>query len=210
MNEFIQIILNFPTLFYTVLLSFISLFWLSTILGLADIDTLDGNVDLDVDADPAANTLAVWLNKFKLEGIPLTITLSLIILTSWVLCFLGVYFIYPHLPTGWVGVAIGFWLIVLTPIMAAIIISPFLQPLKPLFKKEAAQSSFDFLGKTATVRTGKVTLNFGEAEVSDGAAGLIIKIRAEEPNDIQRGDKVILENYNTIDSTYQITKIQNI
>jgi magnesium-transporting ATPase (P-type) len=205
MSTFIDVILDFPTIFYTVLLVIIILFWSSSILGLADIDILDGDADLE--AETATSTLATWLNKFKLDGIPFTITLSLIILCSWILSFLGVYFIYPHLSPAWVQAAIGFWLLILTPVLSAIIISPMLQPIKPLFKKQMAQNSQDLLGKTAIVRSGKVTANFGEGTLDDGAAGLILRIRKDEPNDIQRGDKVVLQSYTTADNSYQIQKI---
>lgn len=205
MSTFIDVILDFPTIFYTVLLVIIILFWSSSILGLADIDILDGDADLE--AETATSTLATWLNKFKLDGIPFTITLSFITLFSWILTFLGVYFLYPYLSPTWVQAAIGFWLLILAPILSAIIISPLLQPIKPLFKKQAAQNSQDLLGRNAIVRSGKVTATFGEGTLDDGAAGLILRIRKDEPNDIQRGDKVVLQSYDTADNSYQIQKI---
>ena len=204
MTEFIQQLLTFPTVFYGALLIVVVLYWLSTVLGVAELDVLDGDVELDGGSDSEASGLSAWLSKFKLDGIPLTITLSLIILFSWVLCFIAVHFIYPLIPESWVQVLVGFWILLIAPVIAAVGISPVLQPLKPLFRKSAVKSAADFTGQFATVRSGKVTASFGEAELDDGGAGLIFKIRSAEPNSIKRGDRVKLHAYEADSNTWQV------
>lgn len=205
MSTFIDVMLSFPTILYTVLLIVVILFWSSAIFGLADIDILDA--DIDVDTETSSSALASWLTKFKLDGIPFTITLSLIILFSWILSFIGVYFIYPYLSPVWVQAAIGFWLLILAPILSTMIVSPMLQPIRPLFKKQVAQNAESLIGKVAIVRSGKVTADFGEGTLDDGAAGLILRIRQAEPNDIERGHRVVLQAYDANDHSYTIRKI---
>lgn len=204
MTDFIRELLVFPTVFYGALLIVVVLYWLSAVLGFAELDVLEGDVELDVDGDTEASGISAWLTKFKLDGIPLTITLSLIILLSWVLCFVAVHFIYPLTPGGWVQILLGFWILLIAPIIAAVMVAPVLQPLKPIFRKSVAKSAADFTGQFATVRSGKVTADFGEAELSDGGAGLILKIRAAEPNTIKRGDKVKLQAYEADKNTWQV------
>lgn len=205
MMTFIDVMLTFPTILYTVLLIVVILFWSSAIFGLADIDILDA--DIEVDTETSSSALASWLTKFKLDDIPFTITLSLIILFSWILGFLGVYFIYPYLSPVWVQAAIGFWLLILAPILSTMIVSPMLQPIRPLFKKQVAQNAESLIGKVAIVRSGKVTADFGEGTLDDGAAGLILRIRKAEPNDIERGHRVVLQAYDATDHSYTIRKI---
>ncbi len=200
MEAFTHNIFTFPTVFFSGLLVLVIIYWLSAMVGVVDIDS--GDADLDADTD--TGILGGWLSKFKLDGIPLTITLSFIILVSWVLCFLAVHFIYPMLPETWVQIMVGFWALVITPVVAALIISPLLQPLKPLFKKQRVTSNTDLVGQYAIVRSGKVTATFGEAEFQDGGAGLIIKVRADEPNQIRRGDQVALLSHDAAGSTYHV------
>lgn len=202
MEAFIQDIFTFPTIFYGGLLILVILYWLSAVVGVIDIEALEG--DLDIDTDSEASGLAGWLTKFKLDGIPLTMTASLVILVSWVLCFLAVHFIYPLLPGGWVQIAMGFWILLITPVIAAMLISPLLQPLKPLFQTLPEKSAADLVGQYAVVRSGKVTATMGEADFQDGGAGLILKIRSEEPNQIKRGNRVKLKKYDQNNNTYQV------
>nr|CAA6828784.1 MAG: Unknown protein [uncultured Thiotrichaceae bacterium] len=200
MEAFILNIFTFPTIFYSGLLVLVILYWFSAVAGIVDIDSADA----DIDADTSTNALGSWLSKFKLDGIPLTITLSLIVLFSWVLCFLAVHFFYPLLPETWVQIMMGAWALVISPVIAALMVSPLVQPLKPLFKKQQVTSNTDLVGHYAIVRSGKVTATFGEAEFQDGGAGLIIKIRADEPNQIRRDDQVALLSYDAASSTYQV------
>ncbi|MEZ5536788.1 MAG: DUF1449 family protein [Thiolinea sp.] len=206
MVAFIQNILMFPTVFYSGLLLLVILYWLSAVLGIVDIDVADADTDIDIDIDVDGDTgmAGGWLTRFKLDGIPLTITLSLIILVSWVLCFLAVHFLYPLLPETWVQILVGFWVLVIAPVIAALFISPLLQPLKPVFKKQSVTRNADLVGQYATVRSGKVTAGFGEAVFKDGGAGLIIKIRATEPNHISRGESVALISYDAASGCYQV------
>lgn len=202
MGEFIQNIFTFPTVFYSGLLVLVVLYWLIAILGVVEIDSLDSEWDLDSDTN--VSFVATWLTKFRLDGIPLTITLSFIILVAWILCFLSVHFIYPMLPVGWIQIIMGFWVLVIAPVIAALAVSPFLQPLKPLFKKEPVQNADSLLGQIVRVRSSVVNATFGEAEYKDGGAGLILKIRASEPNSFTRGDRVILQEYDVDSNTYRV------
>lgn len=206
MTGFIAGIFTFPTVFYSGLLVLVLLYWLAASFGLGDLQGSDGDVVLDTDIDVAESSLSLngLLTKFKLDGIPLTITLSFIVLASWVISFLAVYFIYPMLPSGWVQIAIGVWILLLAPILAAAIISPLLQPIKPVFKKLPQKQAKDLVGQYVTVRSGKVTAKVGEATLQDGGAGLILKIRCVESNEISRGDSVKLYSFDHTTGIYQV------
>lgn len=207
MVGFITGIFTFPTVFYSGLLFLVLFYWLIAGFSLGDFESTEGDVALDTDLDVTDSSLSFTglLSKFKLDGIPLTISLSFIILASWVISFLAVYFIYPMLPSGWVQIAIGVWILVLAPVVGATLISPLLQPLKPIFKHQPVKRSKDLIGQTVTVRSGKVTATVGEALLQDGGAGLILKIRCAEPNLIARGDSVKLYSHDQTTGIYQVT-----
>ncbi len=206
MENFIHISFTFPTALYTGLLAIVTIYWLFSVIGFFDLDVLD--VDLDADGESDFSLLGSFLNKFKLEGVPVTISLSLIILLSWLLCFLMVYHFSTQINAEWLRVVLGIWIIILTPLLTAPLVAIIITPLKPLFKGHNAQSSQDIIGKTAIVRSSKVTANFGEAKFNDGGAGLILKIRCEHVNTLQRGNSVTLKKYNAGQHTYLVTAKQ--
>lgn len=198
MAEFLQTIFSFPTLVFTGLLALVLVYWLSAFIGLADWDS-------DIEADSELTMLPHWLNRFKWAGVPITLSLSFIILFSWVLSFLSVHFLYPHIPQPWLKVFIGLWLLVLIPVFLAELLQPFGKLLQPLFHKAPERSAVDLIGEYAKVRSGYVSSSFGEAELTHEGTSLILKIRATEPNTIQRNDLVRLVAYDATTSSYQIT-----
>lgn len=206
MSGFITGIFTFPTVFFTGLLVLVLLYWLTAVLGISSFDTADGDVafDTDLDITDAPFSIANLLSKFKLDGIPVTICLSFIILASWVVSFVAVHFLYPMIPEGWIQIAVGVWILLLSPVLSATIISPLLQPLKPIFKKTPEKRAVDLVGQYVTVRSGKVSATAGEAVFHDGGAGLILKIRCSDENEIKRGDSVKLFSFDQVTSTYQI------
>ena len=204
MIEFLQTALSFPTALYTGLLGIVTIYWLFSIIGFLDIDMLDADVDIDADSSPSA--FSNFLTRFKLDGVPVTLSLSFVILFSWIICFLVTYWVSSQIAEEWIRVFLGLWLIVLAPFITAPIVAIIIAPLKPLFKKQHEQGSKDIIGRVAIIRSSKVTASFGEANVQDSGAGLILKVRAEEPNDIKRGDQVLLQQYNVANNTYLVIK----
>lgn len=215
MIAFLSNILSFPTLFYTGLLGLTLFYWLISMMGLADFDFDTADFDLDgIDADASSNSEIAessgFLNKFKLDGIPLTISLSFVIFSSWIISFLLVNYYQDKVTEEWLKAFIGLWLIVLAPVVSMPIIGVLLSPLKPVFKKfkeEAEGRKANSLeGHIAIVRTNKVTMNFGDADIDSEGASLILKVRATEPNDLKRGDKIIIIKYLPDENVYMVRR----
>jgi hypothetical protein len=208
MIDFLSNALTFPTIFYTGLLGLVVIYWLISIFGLGGFDSFEA----EVDAGDDANGLAGWLIKFRLDGMPLTLILSLLVFFSWILCFYMVEFfintMVKDIDSDAVKVALAFWLLVLSPALSLPIVITLLTPFRPLMKKlrkdAKGASANDFINRTATIRSEKVNQNYGSVELSDGGAGLILQVRAKTPNHHQRGDKVVLKEYISTSNTYTI------
>jgi len=204
MIEFLNNVFAFPTLFYTGLLGLTILYWLASIFGFGDMDVSDAaEIEISDVADGSG-----WMNKFKLDGIPLSVSISFIIFFSWVICFITVHFYQDKISDSLIEVFVGIWIIVLAPIVSAPIVGTLASPLKPLIKKVSqdgeGRKADSLVNHIATVRTNKVNMSFGDAELNDHGANLILKIRAEEPNDFKRGDTVIITEYNAKENTYRV------
>lgn len=202
MVNFLSNALTFPTVFYTGLLILVFLYWLISAFGFLEVET-----DVDIDSGELSG-IATWLTKFRLDGIPFTLTLSLAIFISWVLCLFIVPLLIKEINSEWVRIALGFWILILTPTLAVPVTAILLSPLRPLFKKlrenDLPPTAESFIGAAGSIRSEKVNQSYGTAEVADGGAGLILQIRADEPNNYQRNDDIILTSYLAATNTYLI------
>lgn len=204
MTELINNLFSFPTLLYTGLVTFTILYWIAASFGLGDIDLGDGMELEGADIGDGAG----WLNKFKLDGIPVSITITFTIFLSWIISFVAVHFYQDKITDGLIEVFVGFWVIVLAPLISAPIIGTLFSPLKPVFKRlkedSEGRKAGSLIGYVVTVRTNKVTMTFGDAEIDHEGANLILKIRAEEPNEYKRGDSVVITDYIEDANTFRI------
>ena len=75
MELFLSEVFSFPTIIFTVPLIIFMLFWLMAFAGLIDIEILDLDVDADSDADATSST---WIQNLGLDGVPLTVALTLV------------------------------------------------------------------------------------------------------------------------------------
>lgn len=206
MDPFYQICASFPTIIFFALLVFSMLYWILAALGMVDIDILDFDV-AEPDAGDSLNNLDIMsgiLLKLGLNGVPLTIIITLISLVGWVISFLLVYFIFPWLSEGFVQFAVGILVFFVAGYFAALITAVLIKPLRPLFLTADQQVEKHLLGKVAIVRTGRVDQKFGEANLADGGAGLILKVRSYEDETFKKGDNVVLLEYTPSENTYKV------
>jgi Protein of unknown function (DUF1449) len=188
MNEFISAILTFPTVLFTILFGVVVLYWLSVLLGAADLDLLDLGEAVDLDGDGDPDGAAGFLQTLGLGGVPLTLSLSLLILTSWVLCILGVEFVgRKSVWISTVAAAAAFLLAVPATALAV-------RPLRRFFVSHPATENRSLVGKICTIATLRVDGRYGQAEIEDGGAGLLVQVRSTNPG-LQRGDRAMIFDY---------------
>lgn len=231
MSEFLNAILAYPTVVYTILLGVVVVYWLFVLLGALDIDLL-GDADLDghghTDVDLAGHGhaeiaghghdvhldgpghldshghhpgdhpgdadaehvggLAGIIQTLGLGGVPVTLMLSVLILAAWGFC-LGATELLGR--AGWLAVAAPLVSLALAvPVTAGVI-----RPLRRFFVSLAAPQNRDLLGKICTITTLRVDERYGQAEVEDGGAGLIVQVRSTDPGRLNRGDRALIFDY---------------
>lgn len=233
MSEFLNAILAFPTVLFTIPLGVVIAYWLFVILGALDINLLGdadldghGHTDLDVgghghtdlevsghghadahldghgdahgadhgDADAGdadaehPGGFAGLIQALGLGGVPVTVMLSLLILASWGFC-LGALEVFGY--GGWKSVAAP-----VASLGLAVPVTGFLiRPLRRFFLSLAAPRHRDLLGKICTITTLRVDERYGQAEIEDGGAGLIVQVRSTDPGRLNRGDRALIFDY---------------
>lgn len=233
MTEFLNAILAFPTVLFTIPLGVVVVYWLFVLLGALDINLL-GDADLDGhghadlhldghghadgaldghldghghadghghgghghdghdhgDADGHEGGVAGLIQSLGLGGVPVTLMLSLLILTAWVFCIGGTELLGRDAPDWQDNLA------ALLSLAAAVPVTGFLiRPLRRLFATVPAPRHRDLLGKICTITTLRVDERYGQAEVEDGGAGLIVQVRSTDPGCLSRGDRAVIFDY---------------
>ena len=210
---FITNISLYPTIVFTGLVMFVTLYWVVSLLGLADMDSVDlGDVGGDVDVSNLSSTgfFTGLMLKFGLYGVPLIIILSLISLIGWLLSYLYTSFLHQNVDSGILYYVFGtgalVFVLVISMWLTGLIISPIRKNIAKIPKRNASSN----IGKIAVVRTLSVTDKHGEAVLNDGGAGLILKIRSDmSDNQLKQGDKVVLVAYLDDANTYRVTPVEN-
>lgn len=204
---FITKISLYPTVIFTGLMLFVTLYWLISILGMADMDAVDVG-DAGGDADfSSAGFVSGLLLKFGLYGVPLIIILTLISVIGWVLSYIYSSFLHQWLEPGVLYYALGTGALVLVLVISMWLTGIIIAPIRKKFANIPKRIAANNIGKIAIVRTLSVTDTHGEAELNDGGAGLILRIRPDiHSNDppLKQGDRVVLLEYLNEANAYRI------
>lgn len=205
MDLFLQTSFSFPVVLLSFLLCIAILYWIVAALGILEVDLLDIEADTAFEShSPQSEGLAGLLLKLGLNGVPVTLVLTLFFFFAWVFCYFVELFVMRFLPLGLLRYPLGLLvafasLLIVVPLVALVI-----RPLRPLFLKFKASGSQSLLGQCAVVRSSKVTSVFGEATLDDGGAGLILRVRADEAQGFKRGDRVVLLEYLESEHAYRV------
>lgn len=212
---FITKISLYPTIVFTGLVMFVTLYWLVSLLGMADMDTVDiGDASGDASGEGSNLTSSGFVSglllKFGLYGVPLIVILSLISLIGWLLSYFYTSFLHQNFDSGILYYLFGtgalIFVLVISMWLTGIIISPIRNKIAKIPRRNAASN----IGKIAVVRTLSVTDKHGEVELNDGGAGLILKIRSDiNDGSLKQGDRVMLVEYLEAANTYRVAPVKD-
>lgn len=195
MAEFLDVVLSYPTLPYSVVLCFAVIYWMLAATGIVDeggIGSGDG-ADFHSGAD-GANGLAAMFARLGLGGAPTMLVVLLLAFFGWTITYLVQLFLLQSLPTSlrWgIGTAVA----IAALIPGAMVSSWVLRPIRRLLMKLRPVEQASILGKAGQVTSPDVTAERGYARFDDGGAGLILQVRSRDGRRYERGDQVRLVDY---------------
>ncbi|MFT7184910.1 MAG: hypothetical protein ACI84K_000277 [Pseudohongiellaceae bacterium] len=208
MDPFYLNVTSFPTVFFTLLLMFCIFFWLFAVIGVVDLDFLEIEIpstEINVnDGLSGAGLLGGLLMRFRLDGVPIPIIVTLISLIGWFFSYYIVHFFFGYLPLNWLRYVIGIPVLLVTLYLSTVLTGFIIRPLRSIFKTADQEVQKNIVGQIAVVRTSRVDKEFGEAKVDDGGAGLILKVRSYNEVVFKSGERVVLLEYDKDKNTYQV------
>jgi len=221
-NELLQSSLQFPTVVFTVALGIALVYWLFVLLGALDLDLLgSGHPDFDVDVsgvhadvgdasgghdaggghdadgDADADGGGVW-TMLGLGTVPLTISISFILLVGWVGSLLAMHYLVGDSGIG-KALLLPLMLILALPIAALLV-----KPLAPVFRIKEGKSNADYVGHVCTITTNTVDDTFGFANIEDGGSLVQISVRCDKAGKLARGDKALVIEFDPARRTFVV------
>jgi len=206
MGSFIDAVVAYPTAVYTALLVAVLFYWVLALVGLVDFES-SGGIDLDLHTDGSIDdlgSLAGFVIAFGLDGVPFSIVVSLLVLSSWTLSCLAGMWLLPLVPTTLLQMVAGTAVLLASFALALPITARVLRPTKKLFVTHNAVSSAGLVGLPCVVTTTSVDEQFGYAEVKRRGAGLNVRVWARTPNTLTKGSSARIAEYDAAAERYLI------
>lgn len=226
--DFFHQIFSPPMLLFTVMLLIVLLYWIVVICGMIDIEILDfGDVDLDLDVDidgavediaegageaiegasNTASTMQTILGFLNIGTVPVTIVISVVVFQMWVMAYLANMFL-PNFLKNLVPLLVFAAVLFILLFIVSLFIAGFTtRPFKNIFKIHTTHGHGHLVGKICKVKTSNVTPSFGQGEIVVKNSHLLLSIRAEEKNDLKKGDEAVILKYNSDKDTYNVKEM---
>jgi hypothetical protein len=213
MTELLHAAVSPPNLAPTALLVFVLLYWLTILLGVLDLKTLDLDLDVNHDADLGHHGHAhvtemgvSWLNHalafFNLGRIPLMMFLSFVALPLWVGSVLLNYYI--HNESGLVGLFLLLPLLIVSLLVAKVLTLPFVHLFAAMEKN--SDSGTRPLGKVCTVLLPTTAYRLGQASVQPlNGSPLMLNVLAASPTaELRKGETALVIDFDAERRCYLI------
>jgi len=203
MDLFLADVFSFPTIIFTIPLIVLMLFWLFAFAGLIDIEIFDFDTDKETDADSgkAGSSSATVFETLGLDGVPLTVALTLLDLYAFAFIYLLRKYLAPLFDGILSATLIGSLMALIAVLIAIPLAALSIKPLKRFFVTHEGLYKDEMIGLICVLTTGKVNEDFGQAITEDGQS---LSVRATTPNDMCKGAKVALIEIDKVSDTYTV------
>ncbi|MET9657344.1 hypothetical protein [Streptomyces sp. NPDC006510] len=169
MQEFLSAATAFPAVLFGAALAVVVVFWLLVLAGAADHHCFDGDLDTDLAG---------------IGGVPVTVSVSVMVVVGWFTGLTGTVLLHRSDATGLTRAALACAVLVGALLLGRAVLRLLVRCFRRRFPDEPPPSRQDFLGRVCTIRTGSVSSDFGQAEVTaDDGSTAIVQVRLLAPAD---------------------------
>ncbi|GLX00164.1 hypothetical protein [Microtetraspora sp. NBRC 16547] len=171
MARFVDAVLEFPAVLFSFMLVVVIAYWVLVLLG---------GLGLELPDD--------FLTGLGLRGVPGTVALSLLVVVAWFVGLVGVV-LFEGAPARSAVLVVA----LLAGWLCARLVA---RVSRALFPAVAPPSRTDFVGRMCVIRTGRVGLDFGQAEVTaDDGSSALVQVRQAGEEDLRAGSPALIFDY---------------
>ncbi len=158
---------------------------------------LQGTFDKLLDKETISvdkNVLESKRQGLSLRVVPLSISLSLVLVFSWMLSYLSTQFAGSILPTN--NILSGTFIVIGSILLSSFVTAILIRPFGGTFIMHESQSNSDLIGETAEVISPDVNSVRGEIRVSDrSGVPLQLQARYDRDHNFSRGDTALVIHF---------------
>ncbi|WP_037576082.1 hypothetical protein [Phaeacidiphilus oryzae] len=170
MGEFLRAALGFPAVLFGAALIVVVVFWLLVLVGAADHDALH------------AHHLPETLGG---GSVPVTVPVSFLVLIAWFTSLTGALLVRAAVAAGPLRTVLETAVLFAALLLSWVSTLALVRRLRRVLPEQSAPSRRDFVGLTCRIRTGRVTAEFGQAEVgAEDGSSAVVPVRAQ-PRDAE-------------------------
>jgi hypothetical protein len=201
MHRVAEVVTQWPTLGFTVLLAFFLMWWVLSLI----VSGLDGT-DLDTDGDGVNDDLFGKVGHFiGIGSLPFSFGLTVLAFVAWSTSLL--LSLLPFAAKTGVGVGFGIGVGIVALIVGVLCTRKVASAFAPVFDFHGGPRREDAKGAKVKVRTQHVDEGFGEAEVLNGPRiHSIVRVRAKAGL-YQRGDIAMIVDYQSEADTFALVPL---
>ena len=158
-------------------------------------------------ADGSADALAGrpgCLGALAVGEVPVTISGTLLAVFAWLFSYGGAALL-AKVAIGGTVIVVG--LGVTAVVVAFALTSLATRPLRKLFEMPQVTMSRDLVKRICKLTTLRVDERFGQADVEDEGADLLVQVRCRRKNDMTRGDRAIIYEYDAAREVFWIAPL---
>lgn len=204
MQEFLDIVLSFPTVIFSVLMCVTMIFSLLIVLTGVGGDWLSVDMDIDIDAgglEEAGASLEV-LSFLGIGKVPMTIWAGVFVLWGWLISFFSVFFLQDITA---INTFVGSLILAMTVVFALPLTAFVTYPIRFLFVGDSGSETGDaLLGAECIITTNRVDENFGQARCRVDGVEIVLSVRCHIDNDLSRGDRAYIIEYDGENNRYRV------
>ena len=201
MHRVSEVVTQWPTLGFTVLLAFFLVWWILSLV----VSGLDGT-DLDTDGDGVNDDLFGRVGHFiGIGSLPFSFGLTVLAFVAWSTSLL--LSLLPFGAKAGVGIGFGIGIGIVALVIGVLCTRRIAGLFAPVFDFHGGPKREDAKGAKVKVRTQHVDETFGEAEVLNGPRiHSIVRVRAK-PGLYQRGDIAMIVDYRSETDSFTLVPL---
>lgn len=174
MKELLQNAFTSVNIIPTMLLGLVLLYWITVIIGVADLDIFD--FDVDIDTCTSTDGLQEILAFFNIGQVPLMVIISIMALVFWILAML--IYMLPVPQGGLINVLLLIPALLISLLVTKVVSSS----LRGIFKRVHAEASDEhvvIIGQVITLLSDVNDGRLGQGEINRDGASILINVKAK-------------------------------